>query len=571
MSRANALVHLAAAVAMACTATAAQAAITLDLGYVNTTSPAYARFKGFVDQAVGGNPGYAFSATDAVYMYRLTGTVAYANLAIQMIETQVSEAEADIAANRNPEVAGDSYLYVGDMIGDLALVYDWCGPLLAPAQRTRWATYAEQAVWNVWNHQQAKWGTRLAPWSGWSVDNPGNNYYYSFLEATMYWTFASNSSTWRTFLQTQKIPPLTAYFATLPGGGSREGTGYGLSFGRLFGLYRFWRDNTNVNLATQNTHLTDSIDYWIHATVPTLDYLAPIGDQSRVSMPEMYDYHRKLVLEARAMTADAGARDRASWWLGHISLPRMSSGFNFRYDMLPAGTSAQAPTALYYHATGVGALFARTDWSPDAMWFAFVAGPYTESHAHQDQGSFTLYAHDWLAVTENVWTHSGIQQGGDVHNVVRFVQGGNTVPQREGTTSTMTVTPGANGVLDVSANLTPSFDGSAAVTSWQRALHFANRHLTVTDDFAVASGVQAIFQVNTPVQPVITGKTARAGNLLITVTAPATATLTAVEWNPLDPTEFYSGWKLEVRGAGNRFVVDLAEAGGDLIFADGFQ
>jgi hypothetical protein len=36
--------------------------------------PGYTRFKGFVDQAVDGNPGYAFSATDAVYVYRIRGS-----------------------------------------------------------------------------------------------------------------------------------------------------------------------------------------------------------------------------------------------------------------------------------------------------------------------------------------------------------------------------------------------------------------------------------------------------------------------------------------------------------------
>ena len=33
---------------------------------------------------------------------------------------------------------------------------------------------------------------------------------------------------------------------------------------------------------------------------------------------------------------------------------------------------------------------------------AIVAGPYNESHAHQDQGSFTLFSGDWLAVTANI-------------------------------------------------------------------------------------------------------------------------------------------------------------------------
>src|SRR5690606_2920733 len=156
--------------------------------------------------------------------------------------------------------------------------------------------------------------------------------------------------------------------------------------------------------------------YWVHATVPTLDRFAPLGDQSRNSVPELYDYHRRLVLEARALTTDTGPRETAAWWLREISVPEMSSGFNFRHDLLPAGDAKAPPAGLIHHRKGTVRLFARTGWDDDAMWVAIVAGPYEESHAHQDQGGFTLFADDWLAATENIWSHSGIQQGTEVHN-----------------------------------------------------------------------------------------------------------------------------------------------------------
>ena len=38
-------------------------------------------------------------------------------LRVRQAEAQVTAAEAEIAANRNPEIAGDSYLYAGDMLG----------------------------------------------------------------------------------------------------------------------------------------------------------------------------------------------------------------------------------------------------------------------------------------------------------------------------------------------------------------------------------------------------------------------------------------------------------------------
>ena len=54
--------------------------LEIDLDYVDTGSAPYLRFESWVGAAVGGNPGYAFSATDAVYMYRITGQAQYANI-----------------------------------------------------------------------------------------------------------------------------------------------------------------------------------------------------------------------------------------------------------------------------------------------------------------------------------------------------------------------------------------------------------------------------------------------------------------------------------------------------------
>jgi hypothetical protein len=548
----------------------AQAAIDIDLSYVDQNSAEFARFKDFVDAAVGGNPDYGFSAADAAYMYKLTGQGQYATLAVATVEAQVSDAEAVIAGGGRPDISGDSYLDVGPMLEDLALTYDWCADHTTANQRTRWAAYAEQAVWNVWHAETAQWGGNSFAWSGWGVDDPANNYHYSFLRATAYWGLASNNTTWLNLLANTKWPEQEAYTATIPGGGSQEGTAYGLSHRDLFMLYRVWRDATGTDIANANEHLTDSIQWWIHATVPTLDRVAAIGDQARVSEPVIYDYHRHLMLEARNLTNDATARENASWWLHSISDQDMQSSFNYRHNLLSAGDAGAPPATLTYHATGTGQLFSRTGWDTHAMWLNFSAGPYVQSHAHQDQGAFTLFDNDWLAVTENIWTHSGIQQGTDTNNVLRFEKAGQIVPQREGTTSTMTVTPGSGGAVHAVADLTPAYAGDPAVASWQRTIDFAGHKLTVSDAFVLGSGTSATFQVNTPMQPVISGKTAQAGDLLIRVLAPANATLSALDWTTQsDANETYnSGWRLDVAGGTSGYVVELSV---DRIFADGFD
>ena len=406
-----------------------------------------------------------------------------------MVEKEVADAETAIAEGRAPEIAGDSYLEVGPRIAALSMTLDSCKAQIDDAQRKRWSAFAEQAVWNVWHHLRAHWGERPRPWTGWSVDNPGNNYYYSFVEATLYWALASGNNDWMRVLHAEKMPPLQGYFAKLPGGGSLEGTGYGAAHMRLFALYRLWRDATGDDIANASPHVDDSIAYWVHATVPTLDRFAPIGDQSRNSVPEIYDYHRRLVLEARALSKDPQTQTLASWWLHRISMAQMSSGFNTLHDLLPAGDAkAPTPDALFHHAQGTGHLFARSGWDKDAMWLAFVAGPYNESHAHQEQGGFTLFARDWLTVTENIWSHSGIQQGTETHNVLRFERdtpiarqchappNDRVVHQCEPSTSRMTVTPAADGALRIDADLTGAYGNNSPVQLVDTSTGFHRPH-----------------------------------------------------------------------------------------------
>ena len=152
---------------------------------VAANDPAWTRFKRIVDLQLDGSDIYAFQAWYAALVGKLTDDPRYCAAAVAQIDEFVSAEEAKIAAGERPDVAFDSYLEVGPLIGDLALTYDWCFDAASARQRTRWVTYANQAVWNVWHAEEANWGGTVFPWSGWSIDNPSNNYYYSFLRATM--------------------------------------------------------------------------------------------------------------------------------------------------------------------------------------------------------------------------------------------------------------------------------------------------------------------------------------------------------------------------------------------------
>ncbi len=476
------------------------------------------RFRDYVDGQMAGNNYYAFEAWHAALMYQLTGNTAYATYAVNWIDDFVASEEALINAGQRAVVAGDSYLYVGDLVGDVMLVYDWAYDRLTPAQRTRWLTYANQAVWNVWHYQSATWGGVSYPWSGWSVDNPANNYYYSFLRATMITGLASRgesaqAQTWIDTFRTAKLE--TQLFPTfnsdLPGGGSREGTGYGVSLRGLFRLYDWWERSTGERIADKTPHTLASMAFMLHAIVPTLDRLAPTGDHARESTAALFDYHREELLELMALYPDerlAGVADTA---LAASSVPEMANRFMFVADFIynPPVLNPEPQDALStaYWAPGTGQLAMRSDWTTGAAYSNFICGPYTESHAHRDQGSFVIYRGSWLAYDSNIASHSGIEQDEDRHNLVRVTQSGSPVTQVYDQTCHMAALANTPHFTYALAQVTPLYTGKSQVSKVEREYLFLKPGTFVVFDRVVTAGagISRIWTLNTPAAPTING------------------------------------------------------------------
>jgi len=533
--------------------TPAPVELLLNLNYVDEESAKFDSFIAFVDTALNGPDPYAFSAKDAAVAFLITGDQNYAQLAIDTVDAQVIAAEALIASDLAPAIAGDSYLEAGPLISDLAMTYEWCNP--SPAQRTRWEAYADQTIFNIWNHTIAEWGGNSFPWTGWSVTDPGNNYYYSFCMATMTWGLAANRPSMLSILTTDKFPALVTYLNGLPGGGSREGTGYGLAHKGMFELYQIWLDSNQGNLALETTHLTNSIKFWIHATMPTLDKYQPIGDLARESYPNLFDYHRELMLKARYLTDDVQQQADASWWLNNISVSQMTQGFERRYDLMPAGNETIPPSDLSYYAEGTGNLFSRTSWGTDATHFHYITGIYDQSHAHQEQGGFTLFKDDFLTVTNNIFSNSGLNLLTNCHNVLRFMDGVTEIPQNYGT-ATMTYDIVDNtGHVTATSNLKGVITNSD-VTAWSRFVNFENGILEVTDTYSTTGGVTAIFQVNTPTLPTIMGNVITTSNLRVEVLTPTSPTITIVDMTSVSG-DFNSGYRIDIAGGAGTYEVIL--------------
>jgi hypothetical protein len=483
--------------------------------------PAAARFKTSADRWVGGSDVYNFSPWNAALVGQLTGDAKYCAAAVKAIDKQVTDATSQISAGKLPDVASDNYLGVGNLIGNLSLVYDWCAGSLAADRRAAWLAYADQAVYNVWNNMAAKWGNANASWSGWAVDDPSDNYYYSFLRATLLFGLAAKGETPRAQdwiakfqdkINTQLVP---TFDMDLVGGGSREGTGYGVAQRDLFELYDVWDSSTGERIADLTPHTRASMLSFMHQVVPTLDRFAPTGDQSRDSTAQLFDYHRSYLQDLITLYPSDPLAPRAQALLAASSLPKMSSEFMYVNDFLYANSNVQASTldglGTAYYAPGIGEIYARSSWDKHATWINMIAGPYTQSHAHQDQGSLMIYKDGWLAYDAVVDSHSGLPQQTTAHSLVRIVDGGNTVEQKLNTETKLLAlhhVPGS--YLHVAADMTPTYKNSASVQSSQREIVYLEPDTVVVyDRITTRASAQQVFQLVSPVIPMITGTVAK--------------------------------------------------------------
>jgi hypothetical protein len=523
------------------------------------------RFRDLVDAQMAGSDAYAFQPWFAALMFRLTDDPLYATYAIMQTDAAVAAEEALFAQSLPAKVARDSYLEVGETIGNLALVYDWCHERLTPAQRARWLNYANQSVWNVWNPKKARWGEKGYAWTGWSVDNPSNNYYYSFLRATMLLGLASHGETEQaqSWLDTFRVAKLEhqlfpAFNRDLGGGGSREGTGYGTAMRNLYQLFDWWERSTGERLADRSPHTLASMAHLMHSTVPTLDRLAPTGDHARESSAALFDYHRDYLLELVALFPQERLSGIAKTYLEASSVKTMQHGFNAYIDFLYGEPEVQArplaDLATTYWGAGTGQLMMRSTWARDAVFANFICGPFTESHAHRDQGSFVIYRNGWLADDANTHSHSGIEQGEELHNLVRFEVAGVTVKQSNGPGCALTALADNPLFSFASARITSAYQKRAVVKRIERDFLFIKPDtFVVFDRTATMTGLHRIWTLNLPGTPTVDGDHLRSGSgsdrLDVHRLSPPGLKSEVIRW-PTVGREMQGGFRVDVGDSG---------------------
>jgi hypothetical protein len=367
------------------------------------------------------------------------------------------------------------------------------------------------------------------------------------------------------FRETKVLGQLVPTFnADLVGGGSREGTAYGVSMRELFMLYDFWQATTGEDLATKTPHTRASMLAFIHQVVPTLDRFAPTGDQSRDSTASFFDYQRSYLQTLVALFPHDPLAPRAQALLANCSVPRMDNSFmaidDFLYDRPDVAPSSLAGLDTTYYAPGIGELYTRSGWDTHATWVNLIAGPYTQSHAHQDQGSLLIYKDGWLSYDSVIDSHSGLRQETTAHSLVRVNSGGQPVRQIASTISKLVSLHTGNGWTYAAADLTPAYDGNPAIGKMQREIVYLKPDTVVVYDRVTSgSGTQQVWQLATPTAPSVSGATATisgAHALHVERLAPTSATSSVFSYTNDASGDYNGGYRLDetAPGGDQRFL-----------------
>ena len=194
----------------------------------------------------------------------------------------------------------------------------------------------------------------------------------------------------------------------------------------------------------------------------------------------------------------------------------------------------------------------RSDWDKAATWVNLIAGPYTESHAHQDQGSLMIYKGGWLAYDAVMDSHSGLTAGDDRAQPRAHRRRPTPIAQVASTTSKLTRSTRAAVRLRVGGyhagvqrqRLGPERAARDRVPAAER-----RRRVRPRDD---AASQQQVWSLAFPVDPSINGAetsvTTADHTLTIQRLSPAGATGSIHQYS--QDSDFMNGFRLDEQIAG---------------------
>ena len=477
------------------------------------------KFVDTVTTQMNGRNYYGFESWNAALLSVITEDESYCQYAVNHVDEFIYSEELIIeqyvasgGSSAYPHAQRNNYLYTGDTILDIGFVHNWCSNIITVSQSSRWASYVNSLLFNVWNPELANWDGVSTRATGWAINDPANNFYFSFLQGTMIAGLFQRSidpvqsQLWINKFQ-EKSAAVIEEFQGMSGGGSREGTGYGQTLRHLFMTFHIWEQTTGEDLHSQISHPKDSLSYMMHSTVPTGTHYVPFGDQSGWGEAPFFDIHRIFLLTLADIYRGSDDARIASTYLKNRVIDQVGNPNTHVYDFLfsydePSGLPI-SNLPLYHHADGAGHYFSRSGWGVNDSLLAMTFGSRTQSHDHGDKGSFHIFKNDWLAYNQNINFSPSLQQGSEYGNLVRFNAPGIIEQPINANNPTLHHLEDDGETLHIAIESADFYQNDALETNWREIIYLRPGVVVVYDQIVTQSGVTKTWQLNSPYRPEI--------------------------------------------------------------------
>lgn len=471
-------------------------------------------------------------------------------------------------SNQQPYWAADHFYNSRGVIVDICVAYDWLNSSFTSGQKTKIMAYINNVLTQMWTTTpKCNNITINASYALMDGLNPGDNYFYGHMLATMlgYTAFGADnpsSSTWRSHFANMVQNNLAPWISNQTGGGSLEGTGYGLAEQLIYVCFDWWYRSTGEDIFAMFLGYWDKkLSYWAHAVTPDLKFTMNWGDHARESTSSMYDYYRMLVLPIMQHYPSATTSQNMKALLAGVSLPEnpgtsLANCYhitNSIWDLFNTDvgitTGTVADWGLSFKDDVSGHAMIRTGWTSSDTAFYCSYGYRGEDHDHIDKGSFTVYKKSYLAADMNLNTGSGEQPYTDVTNMVNILIGG-TLTQPISSAGGGTGTPptvlfwdaNTNGYWYLSVDYSPIWASPITMNKREYVLFPVGTNFVVLVFDHIVSNAAATkrWQVNTLYTPTITTTTHANDTASIAATGSVTQKLTMIE--PAAPALTTTPW-----------------------------
>ncbi len=319
------------------------------------------------------------AALSCALSWRITGNDARATTALKYLQALLDDRLKIGDAKGGLEVVRHDSGYPIRTFGlATAIAYDWLHGAPGMTPELKKSALDHLSAWIAWFKEK-----------GYQKDKPIANYYAGYFGTVGMAGIAFEGEdprgaelrkTAQAMWKRGVVPEMTK----VEGGQWPEGWQYGGMAAAVFAIYA---DTEKV--VGDLPFLHEMVDYRRHSLFPDGVHAYDNGDWSK-KPAEAQPHEMWAALVALPPGDPAAARARTLAKLVKSERDEQWTWLEAIVEDPAAPTEAPDPKVTSYLAKGTGTAFARTAWSPGAVWASINAGPYLSDHQHLDQGHFEI-------------------------------------------------------------------------------------------------------------------------------------------------------------------------------------